>query len=401
MFSRAAAATSGRADLASDGDCGKCRTSAEAIKPATSIGCYPDWFERCFERASENVEICLLKQGKATGRDVRFELATRPLFCQLGDFVVAKLPLRVAGLRGYTPEVPEEESAYDRMFAQILPREFDAIYLNSVRPETLLWRYLQSSRQIQKAFHFYSPGGPLPHFLIRLSGSFDSYMKRFSPKTRKNRLREIKILQGRGDLKLIRVTEASEIDGFLQAAYGISQKTRQFRRFGWGVAARDPRLVKNELQRLAQQGELRSYLLTCGNVPCSYILGQQSSSTFYPIAAGVDPGWKDYSAGTVLLLLALEDLLRENSPAFYDLGPYVKHKQFFATESYLEADVWLFRRRAYPLLASSIYRACNLASMTGGAVLERLGLKSRVTQLMRRLDFVTGRIGSRNGLRAA
>jgi len=308
--------------------------------------------------------------------------------------------MRVARLLGCTPEAPEEEF-YDHLFAQLLSRKLDAIYLNSVRPETLLWRYLRNSPLIQKAFHFYSPGGPLPHFLIHISGSFDSYMKRFSPKTRKNRLREIKILQGLGDLKLIRVTEASEIDAFLRAAYGISQKTRQFKRFGWGVAARDPRMVSSEMQRLAQQGWLRSYLLTCGNVPCSYILGQQSESTFYPVAAGVDPGWQDCSAGTVLLLRVLEDLFRENSPVFYDLGPYVRHKQYFATESFLEAEVWLFRRRPYPLLASCIYRACNLASLGGGAVLERLGMKDRVTHFMRRMDRVAGRSGSRRALRAA
>jgi hypothetical protein len=141
-----------------------------------------------------------------------------------------------------------------------LTREFDAIYLDSVRPETLLWRYLQSSPLIQKSFRFYSQQGPLPHRLIRLNGSFSNYMKRFSPKTRKNRLREVKILRELGDVKLIRVTEVSEIDAFLKAAYGISKKTRQFKQFGWSIAARDPRLVKKELLRLARHRWLRSYL---------------------------------------------------------------------------------------------------------------------------------------------
>jgi hypothetical protein len=208
-------------------------------------------------------------------------------------------------------------------------------------------------------------------------------MRRFSPKTRKNRHRELKILRARGEVKLIRVTEVSEIDGFLKAAYSISEKTRQFKQFGWSVAARDPRLVKNELLRLARRRWLRSYLLMCGRLPCAFILGDQSASRFRPVAAGIDPAWRSLSVGTILLLQTLEDLFRENSPEFYDLGTSTKHKEYLATESYLEASVWLFRRRAYPWIASSIHRACNLTSTMGGAALERLALKGKVTQWMR------------------
>ena len=41
-----------------------------------------------------------------------------------------------------------------------------------------------------------------------------------------------------------------------------------------------------------------------------------------------------------------------------------------------------FRRRAYPLLTGSIYRACNVISMKAGEALERFGLKSKVKQLL-------------------
>ena len=329
--------------------------------------------------------------AKEAGDVVRFEIAKRLLFCQLGDWVLARFPMRIARLVGHAPQVSDEESVYEKLFTHISLQELDAIHLESVRPDTLLWRYLQDNPLIQKSFRFYSYEGPLPHWLIRLHGSFSDYMKRFSPKTRKNRLREIKILREVGDVKLIRVTEASEIDSFLEAAYGISHKTRQFKRFGWSIAARDPRLVKNELLRLARHGSLRSYLLTCSKVPCSFILGQQSGSRFHPVAAGVDPAWENYSVGTVLLLLVLEDLFKENSPDFYDLGTSAKHKEYLATDSYLEASVWLFRRRPYPVLASSLLGMCNLTSRVGGAALERFGLKRKVTRLIRRMDIGTPR----------
>jgi hypothetical protein len=351
------------------------------IPAETSIGGSYDWFEACLGRTRETVELRLSQTSGRSTAPVRFEIATRRLFGQLGEWVPARFPLRVARFSG---PVPDEESAYDSIFSAVLTRQFDAIHLGCVRPETLLWRYLKSSLLIQKSFRFYSQQGPLPHWLIRLNGSFSDYMKRFSAKTRKNRLREIKMLRGRGELKLTRVTEAAGIDAFLEAAYGISQQTRQFKRFGWSIAARDPRLLKNELLRLAQNGWLRSYLLTCGNVPCSFILGQQSCARFRPVAAGVDPAWRNYGVGTVLLLLVLEDLFKESTPDFYDLGTTAGHKEYLATDSYLEDEIWLFRRRPYPALASSICSVCNLASRFGGDVLQRLSLKGKVTQLMRR-----------------
>lgn len=341
-----------------------------------------DWFDRCLGGVRENGELLVAEPASESPQVLHFEIAKRLLFCQLGDLVLARFPMRVARLSPYESQIRDEELEYDRLFARMLSHPFDAIHLQSVRPDTALWRYLQSSPLVQDSFRFYSQRGPLPHWLIRVTGSFNDYAKQLSAKTRKNRLREVKMLGKLGEVKLTRVTEPSEIGGFLQAAYGISRKTRQFRQFGRSVAARDSRLLKIHLMRLQQQGWLRSYLLTCDDVPCSFILGQQSGGRFYPVAAGVDPGWKQYSVGTVLLWLALQDLFEQNSPQFYDLGTSAKHKEYLATDSYLEADVWLFRRRPYVALASGICRACDLTSRVGGAALERIGLKRRVTHFL-------------------
>ena len=363
----------------------KARPRTAGVTPNASSNGHYDWFDHCFTQAAENVELCLpVENGEKTGI-VRFDIAKRLLSCHIGNWVLARLPMRVARFSGHA-QIPDAETVYDRLFSHILDRDVDAIYLDSVRPETLLWRYLQSNALIQNSFRFYSHKGPLPHSLIRLSGSFSDYMKRFSPKTRKNRLREIKMLRQVGDVKLTRITEASEIEPFLKVAYEISQRTRQYKQYRWSIAARDPRLLKNELLRLAQHGSLRSYLLTCGGVPCSFILGQQTNSRFYPVAAGVNPLWREYSVGTVLLLLALEDLFKENTPEFYDLGTSAKHKEYLATERYLEAEVWLFRRRPYSVFASRLHAACNAISNVGGAALARIGAKDKVMRLIRRFE---------------
>lgn len=350
----------------------------------TSIDFGDNWFDYCFEQTPESVELQLSETGKGLKTLAIFKLGKQLLACQLGELILVRFPLCVARL-DYMPKVPDGESAYDRMFLQLLNRKFDGIYLQSISLDSSLWRYLQTSRLVRKSFSCYSKLGPSPRLLIRLNGTFSDYLKRLSAKTRKNRLREIRILRERGKLQLIRVTETSELDTFLKASYDISLKTRQFKRFGWGVASRDPVLVKNELSRLARQGSLRSYLLTCNGVPCSYILGQICGTRFRPVTAGVDPAWRNYSAGTVLLFLVLEDLFRAASCDYYDLGSLDSHKEYLATDSYLENDVWLFRRLPYVGLVNSAYRVCNLTTKLGGAALERLGLKERIVRLMRRI----------------
>ena len=362
---------------------GMAQSADSSSRAENPTGCSTDWFDRCLTGAREDGEL-LVSEGTGPPRVVHFDISKRLLFCQLGDLVLARLPMRVARLSLCESQLCDREPVYDRLFAQVVTRSFDAVHLQSVRPDTALWRYLRNSPRIRKFFRFYSQHGPLPHWLIRVTGSFNDYTRQLSSKTRKNRFREIKLLRKLGEVKLIRVTEASEIDGFLETASRISTKTRKFRQFGRGVAARERQLLRNELVRLAQQHWLRSYLLMCGSAPCSFILGQQSGSRFYPVAAGVDPSWRQYSVGTVLLWLVLRDLFEENSPEFYDLGIAANHREYLATDSYGEADVWLFRRRPYATLASSICRTCDLTSKVGGATLQRIGLKPRVTRLLRR-----------------
>ncbi len=340
----------------------------------------PEWIEQRFEHEKEKVRIFLLEKDDQIVGAVPFGLNCEQLRCELGEFALAKFPMRVLRLQGYTPDMPEEEAAYDKMIGKILQADFDAIYMENVKTGAFFWNYLQSRALIRRGFRFYTKKGPLPHSLIRLDGTFESYMKKFSAKTRKNRLREIRTLRERGQVNLLRVSQVSEIDAFLETAYKIYRRTWQFKHFGGGLAARDLEVVTRELRFLAERGWLRSYLLTCDGVPCSFIVGHQYGRRFYPESAGVDDAWRSYSLGTVTLLLVLENLFNENPPELYDFGTPMKFHEYFATESYPEARVWLFRRRAYPILASSIYCACNAVSMSTGVLLDRFGLKSKLKQ---------------------
>jgi hypothetical protein len=349
--------------------------------PGHTLHCDPEWLAQRFKHEKENVRIFLLEKKDEVMGVVTFVHSGEPLVCALGEFVLAKLPMRILRLQGYTLNMPEEEAAYDSLF-QALKSDFDAIYMENVNTNSFLWNYLRSSMIIRQGFRFYTKRGELPHFLIRLDGTFEGYIKKFSAQTRKNRLREIRRLRERGQVNLLRVSRPSEIDTFFGAAYEISQRTWKFKSFGWGLAARDADIVTSELRFWAEHGWLRSYVLKCDGIPCSFILGHQYGSSFYADFVGVDDAWRSYSVGTVILLLVIEDLFNENSPKFYDFGTYVKFQEYFATESYPEMSAWLFRRGAYPTLASNIYCACNAVSTSIGRGLDHFGLKSKLKKVL-------------------
>ena len=341
----------------------------------------PDWLQQHFKQQKQNVHIYFFERESQIIGAVPFALSNQQLVCELGPFVPARLPVRFMTLQGYAPNMPPEMSLHDMLFGRILESEFDAIQLSHVKTASFLWSYLRNSPLIRERFSLCAPWGVFSHSLVDLSGSFESYISKFSAKARKNRRREIKILRARGDIQLIRVSNVSQIDEFLDAAYQISRTTWQFLRHSWGIGARDIDVVREEMHFLAQRGWLRGYLLKCGTTPCSFIIGQQYGQTLYTAAAGVHPAWRSYSAGTVLLLLVLEDLFNDTSIQFYDLVGHAKLTEHFANARYSEALVYLFRRRAYPLLASSLYRVCIATSRTAGAVLEKLNLKSHVGRL--------------------
>ena len=348
--------------------------------PSHTIDCNPDWIEEHFKQEKNRIRIFLIERGGAVLGAVPCVL-DQTLTCNLGEFKVAKFPMRILRFLGYTPNMPTEEAAYDLLFKRILNSDVDAVHIPELKTESFAWNYVRHSPLIRKLFSHQIPR-QYPHLSIHLDGTFDSYMQRFPAKLRQNWRRAIRLLGQRGEVRLVRVTETSEIENFLEAAYAISRQTWQSRRVNESLARRDPDLMRRELRFLAERGWLRCYLLKSGGEPCSFVLGQEYGRYFYVEAAGVDRAWRRHSAGTIILLLVLEDLFKGNSPQRYDFGSHVKWQELFASESYPAADVWLFRRRAYSLLTSGVYRACDVVSTKTGAALDRLRLRSRVKKLL-------------------
>jgi Acetyltransferase (GNAT) domain len=349
------------------------------------LDCDPEWLFEQFRNEESKVRVFLLEKDGEFAGAVPFEQAEKPHPFRLGKRHLARLPFKSLRLLGYSLSIPAETAAYNALFSEIAKAtgDFDGLYLGHVEVGSFLWKYLHTSPLIKKHFRYYCRLGPQPHPLIRFEGTFDDYMRKFSAKARKNRLREARILSERFQVELQRITRAEEVDRFVEAVAVISGKTWKSQLQIGVLAAFDLSVWQRRLTFAAERGWLRSYLLKCDGTGCAFIIGVHHHRRYYHMVVGYDQAWGTYSVGSVLQLMVLEHLFNDNPPEVYDFGVYFDYKGRLSNESYLEALVCLFGRRPYPLLVQTLDRAWTVGARQAAALLERLHLKSTVRNLLR------------------
>ncbi|MGH7047039.1 MAG: GNAT family N-acetyltransferase [Stellaceae bacterium] len=307
-----------------------------------------------------------------------WERADVPLKFQLGDIIFGSAALslfrRSARLDekpldvGDTPEPPPRLDGADGyvIWSQPIARNLPVL---SARRDSVLY----TPRQYRR-------------FSADLSGNFEQYMSAFSGKTRSSLRRKLrKFIEASGgiiDCKEYRKPE--EISEFFPLARKLSAKTYQDRLLRCGLPT-DEAFIKTAMA-LSQEDRLRAYLLFLKGEPISYLYCPVNQGTVVYDHLGYDPAHASLSPGTVLQILALQALFAERRHLMFDFTEGEgQHKEVFATASLLCADVFIIKRKLLPLSVVMLHRTIDQASRGAGAVLDRLRLKSRVRQLVRRI----------------
>lgn len=172
-----------------------------------------------------------------------------------------------------------------------------------------------------------------PRHFINMDGSFDDYMARFSGKTRSTLRRKARKLQselGEG-LAITEHRSPEQIEQFLSLALPLSAKTYQARLLNAGLP--DTPAAKSEMISLAQQDQMRCYLLHGHDGPIAYLSLPIQGSTLIYAHLGYDPAWSRLSPGTVLQMEALERLFAEARFTHFDFTEGDgAHKAMFGTD---------------------------------------------------------------------
>jgi hypothetical protein len=155
------------------------------------------------------------------------------------------------------------------------------------------------------------------HWLTDFPETFDEYMDSFSSKTRSTLKRKIRKFhhQLNGDFEVI--TESNQVDKFLELGEAISKTTYQ-----WNVGQRlnNDAATRENFVRAAEKGTLRCYLLYADGKPCAFMRGFLVNQIYQYDTPGFNPDYMKFSAGTVLLLNAMEDLISNTDCNTFDYG---------------------------------------------------------------------------------
>ncbi len=300
-----------------------------------------------------------------------------PIKLQLGErtLLASKLWLQVreVGLEDETPPVAEPVPPADSLQANS-----QGFLIRSLR--------IADKQPTLRAQHDYLCYVSSQHqrYYIDMRQSFEEYKSKFSSKTRSTLNRKIKKYAEHcgGNISWKIYKSAGEMPEFFRYARTVSEITYQEKLLDAGLP--DSEEFLGEMEQLAQQGNVRGFILFHEDKPVSYLYCPVSNGVLIYAFLGYDPGYMNYSVGTVLQWLALEHLFEERLFRFFDFTEgQSEHKKLFATHGVQCANVFFLRNnlRNKALLYSQ--RAVDDFSRLAGETLNQLGLKSRVKKMMR------------------
>ncbi len=352
--------------------------------PQASIEHSPNWLGLATEPTAKPLAVALYRGDELVGV-ASFVVKPWRWHCLLGYKTVAKFPVTLADLCGDTLLAPDDLAAHEVLLnAAADAVDFDLILMEGLPENSPLWRAVFESPVVRRRFWAYRPAGSSQRRIIRLSGTFQDYLQQFNPKTRGNIRRCVKKIEQActGQMRVERITTRDQLPKFLKSVEEISAKSWQGTRLGWVVRNR---AAENErFGKMADQGWLRSYLLSNGEQPIAFVLSWQDIGVFYYDQIGYDPAWAKLTPGTVLLQRLLEDLFTHNPPQYLDFrygdGTY---KRIFSNHDFPEANVYLIRKSFYTGLLLATDKTLRAFARGVRWSLDHLKLREKVRHILR------------------
>jgi hypothetical protein len=241
----------------------------------------------------------------------------------VSSFAIAKARLRMVNIVGCEPVIPNDDRIFIDLILSLLEdfEDCDGIHLEWVSFQGGCWTTMLHSRGLRRDVLVYVPAKVQGCHFINLPDSYDRYLAKFSAKRRYNLRRQIRLLRehGAGRLDCLRIEHDRDVPYLLEAGSRVAVQSSVYRNRGWNVLENTTEMCQ-KLTECARRGVLRSYLLRCGDDVCAFIKGYQYNETYYVSFIGFDERFWEFSPGTTLHCMAVEDLCRDRRPKRINLG---------------------------------------------------------------------------------
>jgi len=308
----------------------------------------------------------------------RWEPTTFVLSYRLGEFELWKKSFRALSLRAHYFDLTDDVSMPPPPFER-LGREAEMIvtrshpYREPLPPLILGDGVLRYVRSRYTRFH------------TDLAGTFDDYLAKFSAKSRSTLRRKVRRFTALGEgcrMREFRTPDAME--EFLRLARQVSVLTYQEKLLDAGIPG-DPEYLR-VLVDLATADSVRAYILEMNGAPIAYLCCPATDGILFYGYLGYDPKHADLSPGTVLQCLVFEALYGERKFRAFDFTEgQGEHKRFFGTSQTQCADICYFPGTPNARFWVGLHIGLDRLSTGMVRLLDRIGLKSRVKNFLRRI----------------
>ncbi len=219
---------------------------------------------------------------------------------------------------------------------------------------------------------------------IDLRTDFESYMSKFSGKTRssiKRKVRKFEEASG-GKIEWSVYRSAAEMERFHSLAREISKLTYQEKLFDAGIP--NDQGFLEEMRALANADAIRGSILFLEAKPISYLYLPIKDGRVIYGHLGFDPAFASYSPGIVLQLLALESLFSENRYQVFDFTEGDgAHKRLFSTTDRFCGNVFYLRSTIKIRFILRLHIAVRWFSDFADSLIVKSGLKERLRRALR------------------
>jgi len=224
------------------------------------------------------------------------------------------------------------------------------------------------------------------HYFVRVDRDYEQYLKGFRGKTISTLRRKVKkVATSCKNKPYFQVySTPDEIEAFYETAKTISLKSYQHKLLDQGLPLTEQ--FKQKIIQQAREGKIQGFILFVEDKPAAYTAGPiYDEGVMLYDHTGYDPGYDEYSPGTVLQFKVIEAAFKNDKLAYYDLCTGEgKHKEMFTDDYKLCGNVYFLPLR--PKYLFIVFTKVFIDSATGvfKKALDRLGLKEKLKRYFRR-----------------
>ena len=154
----------------------------------------------------------------------------------------------------------------------------------------------------------------IPHLVVSLPGTWESYLKKLSVNQRTNILRRLRKAEESFHLQLRYCDRPDEIDSLLDVLFGLHEA--RWRDLGKLRVQARQKFYRTLCARSLTTGSLDLSILQDGDKPLAALLGFRSGDTRYQVLHGRDPELDAHSIGIVIHAMVLRQCMHDRLASF-------------------------------------------------------------------------------------